>query len=63
MWHAAAVQRKESLDLALEREMQDVREDHYSELAIREFFRDTIADLNGIHYVVTVNRDLLKDHR
>jgi len=50
---------QESLDLALKREMQDLRDDHYSEPAMREFVRDMIADLNGIYYVMTVNRDLL----
>ncbi len=54
---------QESLDLALKREMQDLRDDHYSEPAMREFFRDMIADLNGIYYVMTVNRNLLNNHR
>jgi len=54
---------QESLDLALKREMQDLRDDHYSEAGMREFFRDMIADLNGMYHVMTVNPDLLKSHR
>jgi hypothetical protein len=51
---------QESLDLALKREMQDLRDGHYSPDEMREFIRDMIADLNGIYYVMTVNPDLLK---
>jgi hypothetical protein len=50
----------ESLDLALKREMQDLREEHYSAEGMTEFIRDTIANLNGIYYVVSMNPDLLK---
>jgi len=52
----------ESLDLALKREMQDLREDHYSADGMTEFIRDTIADLNGIYYVVNMNPDLLRSN-
>ena len=52
---------QEALDLALKREMQDLRDDHYSEEAMREFFRDMIANLNGMYHVMTVNPDLLAD--
>lgn len=51
---------EEALDLALKREMQDLRDDHYSEAAMREFFRDMIADINGMYYVMTVQPDLLE---
>jgi hypothetical protein len=51
---------QESLDLALKREMQDLRDGNYSQDEMREFFRDMIADLNGIYYVMTVNPNLLK---
>ncbi|TAL18544.1 hypothetical protein EPN96_01100 [bacterium] len=49
----------ESLDLALRRETQDLRNDNYSEEAMREFFRDMIANLNGMYHVMSVNPDLL----
>jgi len=54
---------QESLDLALKREMQDLRDGNYSPDEMREFFRDMIADLNGIYYVMTVNPDLLSSPR
>jgi len=50
---------QEALDLALKREMQDLRDEQYSEAAMREFFRDMIANLNGMYHVMTVNPDLL----
>ena len=50
---------QEALDLALKREMQDLREGHYSEAEMREFFRDMIGDLNGMFHVMTVNPALL----
>lgn len=51
---------QEALDLALKREMQDLRDDRYSKDAMREFLRDMIADLNGMYHVMTVDPDLLK---
>jgi hypothetical protein len=54
---------QEALDLALKREMQDLRDDAYSEAAMREFFRDMIADLNGMYHVMSVNPSLLRDAR
>jgi len=51
---------QESLDLALKRESQDLREGNYSAEAMTEFIRDTIANLNGIYYVVSMNPDLLR---
>lgn len=54
---------QEALDLALKREMQDLRNDKYSEDAMHEFFRDMIANLNGMYHVMTVNLELLsKEH-
>ena len=50
---------QEALDLALKREMQDLRRDRYSVDGMREFFRDMIADLNGMYHVMAVNPDLL----
>jgi hypothetical protein len=50
---------RESLELALKREMQDLREDHFTKEGMTEFIRDTIADLNGIYYIVSMDPDLL----
>jgi hypothetical protein len=50
---------QEALDLALRREMQDLREEGYSPAAMREFLRDMIADLNGMYHVMSVRPDLL----
>lgn len=50
---------QEALDLALKREMQDLRDGEYSRDAMREFFRDMIGDLNGMYHVMTVNPGLL----
>jgi hypothetical protein len=50
---------QEALDVALKREMQDLRDDHYTEEGMREFFRDMIANLNGMYHVTTVNPGLL----
>lgn len=50
---------QEAFDLALRREMQDLHNDNYSEEGMREFFRDMIANLNGMYHVITVNPALL----
>jgi hypothetical protein len=50
---------QEAIDLALKREIQDLREGHYSAQEMREFFRDLIGDLNGIYHVMSVNPRLL----
>lgn len=50
---------KESLILALKRENQDLKTNGYSVEAMDEFIRDTIANINGIYYVVSINPDLL----
>ena len=54
---------QEALDLALKREMQDLRDGRYSEEAMREFLRDMIANLNGMYHVMTVDPDLLTASR
>ncbi len=46
---------QEALDLALKREIKDLRDGHYSDEAMREFFRDMIANLNGMYHVMSVN--------
>lgn len=50
---------EESLRLALAREVKDFR-DHPSPQAMTEFIRDTMANLNGIYYVVSINPLLIK---
>ena len=50
---------QDALDLALRREMQDLRDTEYSPEGMREFLRDLIADLNGMYHVMTVTPDLL----
>lgn len=50
---------REALDLAVKREMQDLRDGNYSVTEMREFFRDMIGDLNGMFHVMTVNPELL----
>jgi len=52
---------QEALDLALKREMQDLRDGKYSQDGMREFLRDMIADINGMYEVMAVNPDLLED--
>jgi hypothetical protein len=50
---------QEALDLALKRELEDLRDAGYAEEAMCEFLRDMIANLNGMYHVLTVNPDLL----
>ncbi|OGR12300.1 MAG: hypothetical protein A2341_20930 [Deltaproteobacteria bacterium RIFOXYB12_FULL_58_9] len=50
---------EEALDLALRREMQDLRNVNYSTDGMREFVRDMIANLNGMYHVMTVDPELL----
>lgn len=50
---------EKSLELALAREVKDFREKPSPE-EMREFLRDTMANLNGIYYVVSMDPDLLK---
>jgi len=46
---------EESLVLALKRENMDLKDDNFSVTAMREFLRDTIANINGIYYVVSID--------
>jgi hypothetical protein len=50
---------EDSLILSLKREIMDVRDDDYSVEAVTEFLRDTIANTNGIYYVMSMNPDLI----
>jgi hypothetical protein len=52
---------RESLILSLRREIMDLRDQHYAKDAMQEFIRDTIANINGIYYVVSIDPDLLGD--
>jgi hypothetical protein len=52
---------RESLILSLKREIMDLRDQDYSKAAMQEFIRDTIANINGIYYVVSINPNLLAD--
>jgi len=45
---------RESLELALRREIMDLKQDGHSPAAMREFIRDTIANIHGIYYVVAM---------
>ena len=49
---------EESLVLSFKREIMDVRDEAYSVEAVREFIRDTIANINGIYYVMSMNTEL-----
>ncbi|MBU2455672.1 MAG: hypothetical protein KJ668_20380, partial [Proteobacteria bacterium] len=51
---------EESLILALKREIMDLKEQNYSQEAMTEFIRDTIANINGIYYVVSIDPNLIK---
>lgn len=51
---------QEALDLALRREVQDLRDDGYSVAGMREFLRDMIANLNGMYHVMAVDPRLLE---
>jgi len=46
---------QEALDLALKREMKDLREGGYAEPEMREFIRDMIGNLNGMFHVLTID--------
>jgi len=52
---------EESLRLALAREVKDFREEGRTPHAMTEFIRDTMANLNGIYYVVSINPALLSE--
>ena len=50
---------EESLRLALARESADFRNEGRTPAAMTEFIRDTMANINGIYYVVSMNPALL----
>lgn len=50
---------EDSLLLALQRENMDLERDDFSPEAMREFLRDTIANINGIYYVVSIDPHLV----
>lgn len=52
---------KESLILALKRENMDLKDQNFSPEAMQEFIRDTIANINGIYYVISINPNLISD--
>jgi hypothetical protein len=50
---------EEALDLALKREMRDLKTGGYSPEAMTEFIRDMIANLNGMYHVLVIDPGLL----
>lgn len=46
---------EEALELALRRELQDLRNEHCTVDAMREFLRDMIANLNGMYHVMVLD--------
>lgn len=51
---------KDSLILSLKREIMDLRHEKHSPEAMKEFIRDTIANINGIYYVISIDPELTK---
>lgn len=51
---------EESLRLALAREAGDFRAEGRTPQAMTEFIRDTMANVNGIYYVISMDPELLK---
>jgi len=47
---------EESLNLAFQREVEDVRKANYSPQAMTEFIRDMIANCYGIYHIVSYNK-------
>jgi len=52
---------QEALILSLKREIMDLGDHDFSKEAMQEFIRDTIANINGIYYVVSIDPNLLTD--
>ena len=50
---------EEALDLALKREVKDLKESGYTAEGMTEFIRDMIANLNGMYHVMVIDPDLL----
>ena len=53
---------KESLLLSIRREVSDVTQPNYSVDAVTEFLRDSIANINGIYYVMTINPKIVYEN-
>ena len=51
---------RESFIISIKREMSDLKNDQYSVKAMNEFIRDTIANINGIYYIVSIKNDLIE---
>ena len=51
---------REAVDLAIKREVSDMREDHFSPDSIEENFRDLISDMNGIYHILSVSPRLIQ---
>ena len=49
---------QEALMLALKRENLDLKKQNFAPDAMQEFIRDTIANINGIYYVLSIRPDL-----
>lgn len=49
---------QEALMLALKRENLDLKEQNFAAEAMQEFIRDTIANINGIYYVLSIHPGL-----
>ena len=50
---------QEALELALQREVQDLRDSGYTVDGMTEFIRDMIANLNGMYHVMAIDPNLL----
>ncbi|OGR46130.1 MAG: hypothetical protein A2X40_07050 [Elusimicrobia bacterium GWC2_65_9] len=50
---------EESVRLALAREVKDYREEGRNPAVMSEFIRDTMANLNGVYHIMTINPHLL----
>ncbi len=48
---------QEALMLALKRENLDLQEQNFAPEAMQEFIRDTIANINGIYYVISIDSE------
>jgi hypothetical protein len=53
----------ESMKLAFQREIQDLRDEGFAKEKMTEFIRDIIADLNGIYYLVSMDENLVRRER
>ncbi len=51
---------QESLILALQREVSDLKGSKPTPEQLREFIRDTISNINGIYYVMSIDENLIR---